>query len=257
MASDTPIVHLRQVALVTHDRDRVVADLCDVFHVNIAFHDPALLTLGLHNSLMAIGNQFIEVVAPLEKNTLAERYMNRRGGDTGYMLIFQTSDRHKHKKLIEQHNVRVVAQFDAPGFHNMQLHPADTGGLFIEIDQQDDADQWHPAGSQWQETVDTSWVSAITGANVTCQDPDGTSSLWGQLLDTPVTIGANCGRHKLRVGTASISFIPVGERGEGLESVDLATTHRQQIIERAHARSLPHDGNRVLIGGVWFVLNDV
>lgn len=256
MAGDTPNIQLRQIALVTRDMDRVSADMCDVFHINIAFHDPALHTLGLHNSLMAIGNQFIEVVAPLKENTSAERYLNRRGGDTGYMLIFQTTDHDKHKKLVEQSGVRIVAQFNSPGFHNMQLHPADTGGLFIEIDQQDGVDQWHPAGPHWHNTVDTSWVSAITGANVACHDPEHTASRWGQLLDVPVTIGANCGRHKIRVGTSSIRFIPVGDRGEGLESIELSTTHRKNIIQRAHARSLPHDDNGVFIGGVWCVLND-
>ena len=50
----------------------------------------------------------------------------------------------------------------------MQLHPADTGGSFLEIDQQegglDPMGAWSPAGRTWQEAIRTDRVSAITAA---------------------------------------------------------------------------------------------
>jgi hypothetical protein len=231
--------------------------LCNVFHVNIAFHDPSLHSLGLHNSIVAVGHQFIEVVAPITDNTTAERYRQRRGGDTGYMLIFQTDNHEKHMQIVGDQQVRIVGQFSAPGFRNMQLHPVDTGGTFIEIDQQDGEDMWHPAGRVWKETVDTTFVTAISGADVACNDPEEVSQLWSQLLDTPVSIGSNCGRHKLRLGTETIRFVPTNSHIEGIDAVEILTTHREEIVARAQARALPHSESHVVIGGVSFLLKDV
>jgi hypothetical protein len=249
-------LRLRQIAIVASDRDVVTKQLCDVFGLNVAYHDASLESLGLHNSLTAINDQFIEVVAPIRENTTAERYRKRRGGDTGYMVIFQTNDHAKHRALVEKHGVRVVANFSAPGFHNMQLHPADTGGVFFEIDQEDDLDKWHPAGKDWRNTVDTSVVQAITGVDIACTNPENTATRWSQLLDVPVSIGSNCGMHKLRLGTETIRFVPAGVRGEGLESVEIRTSNIADVVARATQASLPCDANNVNIGGVTFVLKN-
>lgn len=249
-------LRLRQIALVASDRDAITQQLCSVFDVRLAYQDPALGSLGLHNSLVAVNDQFIEVVSPIRDNTTAERYRQRRGGDTGYMLIFQTNNHAKHKELVEKHNVRVVADFSAPGFHNMQLHPADTGGVFFEIDQEDDLSKWHPAGKNWKDTVNTACVQSITGVDVACLDPERTAHRWSQLLDIPVAVGTNCGRLKLRLGTETIRFVPAGERGEGLETVDIATSQKAGVLARARELSLPHDDSHVRIGGVTFVLKN-
>ena len=249
-------LRLRQIALVAANRDVVTDQLCKVFHLNIAYHDPALQSLGLHNSLVAVGDQFIEVVAPIRDNTTAERYRQRRGGDTGYMLIFQTDDHAKHRALVAKNDVRIVADFSAPGFHNMQLHPADTGGVFFEIDQEDDPHTWHPAGKHWRQTVDSTWVQMISSVDVACLDPERTAHRWSELLDVSVSIGSNCGRHKLRLGTETVCFVPAGDRGEGLETVEILTTHREHILNQANALSLPHNDDYVHIGGVSFILKD-
>lgn len=249
-------IRLRQIALVASDRDVVTKQLCDVFDLSVAYHDPALETLGLHNSLVAVNDQFLEVVAPIRENTTAERYRQRRGGDTGYMVIFQTNDHAKHRALVEKHNARVVADFSAPGFHNMQLHPADTGGVFFEIDQEDDLNKWHPAGKDWRNTVNTALVHSITGVDIACTSPERTAERWSQLLDIPVSIGSNCGMHKLRLGTETIRFVPVTDRGEGLEVVEIATSSIDDVITRARDLSLPCNHNSVTVGGVTFLLKN-
>lgn len=256
MSNTAPSLRLRQIALVAQDRDVVTQQLCTVFHLNIAHHDPALEPLGLHNSLVAVGDQFIEVVSPIRDNTTAERYRQRRGGDTGYMLIFQTNDHAKHRALVEKHDVRIVADFSSPGFRNMQLHPADTGGIFFEIDQEEDPDKWHPAGKHWRDTVDTTYVHGISGVDVACVDPEETANRWSQLLDVPVSIGSNCGRHKLRFGSEAIRFVPAGYRGEGLETIEIRTSEREKVLRRAFELSLPHTADQLEIGGATFVLKD-
>jgi hypothetical protein len=256
MMVESSSIRLRQIAIVVQNRDEVTQQLCDVFHVNVAYQDPALQSLGLHNSIVAIGDYFVEVVSPIRDNTTAERYRQRRGGDTGYMLIFQTNDHVRHRQIIDQEKVRVVAEFNATGFRNMQLHPADTKGVFIEIDQQDGVDAWHPAGELWKETVDASWVSGVMSVDVACDNPEAVAHRWSTLLDVPFSIGTNCGFHKLRLESETIRFVPSGPRGEGLDTVELSTRRRSEVVSRARALSLPHDDSSVVIGGVSFVLRD-
>lgn len=54
---------LRQVAIASLDRDRVVRSLTETLGIEVGFEDPAIGTLGLHNAVLPIGDQFLEVVA--------------------------------------------------------------------------------------------------------------------------------------------------------------------------------------------------
>jgi hypothetical protein len=45
---------------------------------------------GLTNAVFAVGDTFVEVVAPTQPDTTAGRYLKRRGGDGGYMAIFRS-----------------------------------------------------------------------------------------------------------------------------------------------------------------------
>jgi hypothetical protein len=61
---------------------------------------------------MPIGDTFIEVVAPVEEGTTAGRLLDKRGGDGGYMAIFQVDDIAAARANAERLGVRVVARFD-------------------------------------------------------------------------------------------------------------------------------------------------
>ena len=55
---------LRQIALVARDRDAVVADLVAVLGLRVGYEDPHIGRLGLHNALLPVGTQLLEVVGP-------------------------------------------------------------------------------------------------------------------------------------------------------------------------------------------------
>ena len=133
-------------------------------------------SIGLHNTLMPIGTQLLEIVAPITEGTTAERFLLRRKGAGGYMVITQTDDHPPRRSRVDELGIRIVGQFDEDGFTNMQLHPADTGGSFLEIDEQaggeDPMGPWSPAGPDWQQAIRTDLVSAITAAEMQCDDPD-------------------------------------------------------------------------------------
>src|SRR5713226_5795789 len=107
-------MRLRQVALVAHDLEPVVADLCAVLGIDVAFRDPGVREFGLHNAVMAIGDTFLEVVSPVQPDTTAGRYLERRGGDGGYMVILQCDDLDADRRRVADLGIRVVWQIDLP-----------------------------------------------------------------------------------------------------------------------------------------------
>jgi hypothetical protein len=83
---------LRQVALVARDCGQVAGELRRVFGWPAPFQDPGVGQFGLTNAVFEVGDTFVEVVAPARPDTTAGRYLERRGGDGGYMAIFQVPD---------------------------------------------------------------------------------------------------------------------------------------------------------------------
>jgi hypothetical protein len=67
----------------------VISDFKEIFGLEVCFIDKGVAVFGLENSLMPVGNNFIEVVAPTKPDTAAGRYLKRRNGDGGYMVICQ------------------------------------------------------------------------------------------------------------------------------------------------------------------------
>ncbi len=188
-------IRLRQVALVAHDLEPVVDRLGTELGLQVAHRDPAVAAFGLHNAVLPVGTQFVEVVSPTRPGTAGGRQLERLGGDGGYMVIGHAGPAAEdHKALqarIEDLGVRVaLANVDADGYRLLQLHPADTGGSFLEIDFQpggEDPDgPWMPAGADWQRAVATDVVSAITGVEVRVPDPDAVAQRWAAITDCPL-----------------------------------------------------------------------
>ena len=129
-------LRLRQIALVAEKLKPVEEELGDVLGIAVAHRDPGVGSFGLENALLPIGNQLLEVVAPVRENTAGGRYLERRGGDGGYMVITQCDDHAPRRARVEELGIRIVGQFENPEFRHMQMHPRDTGGSFFEIDEQ-------------------------------------------------------------------------------------------------------------------------
>lgn len=197
---------LRQIALVTDDLEAVVRDLHEAYGLEIAFRDPGVARFGLHNAVLPVGNQFIEVVAPTREGTAAGRQLERLGGDGGYMVICHTDDHPALRRRVEALGVRTVVDVeDHGGYRIMQLHPSDTGGSFLEIDWQpggEDPDgPWGPAGDDWQRARRTDVVSGITAVEVQARDPQRAAERWAALTGCPLADG------RLALDNATVEFV--------------------------------------------------
>ena len=208
------MIRLRQVALVASDRDAVISELGAFLAVSVCFaDDPGVLEFGLHNAIMTIGDQFLEVVSPTTSGTTAGRLIERRGGDGGYMAIFEVDDLERRGSQLDELGVRTVFNVDLLDMQARHLHPRDVGGAIVSIEQPAPYGTWRWAGP-WTPHAETSVVTAIAGIDVAADDPSAMAARWAE-------VGIN---HAVR-------FVPAGPRGEGIDAIDLVAADRARSGE--------------------------
>lgn len=252
-------LRLRQIALVAPELEPAVDELKSLFGIDVCFRDPGVAHFGLVNALLPLGNLFIEIVAPTRDGTAGGRYLERRGGAGGYMVITQCDDHAPRRRRVEQLGVRIVNQFETHEFRNMQMHPKDTGGSFFEIDQQlgegahDEDGPWEPAGGAcWKAARRTERITRIAGVEIQADDPARVAARWAEIAELKVAKGA---QPSIELENATVRFVPCTDgRPEGLGGLDIVTRDRAAILATARARGAPVNGNQVLACGIRFNL---
>lgn len=252
-------LRLRQLCLVVRHLEPVVDDLTAIFDVEVCHRDPLVAHFGLQNAVMPFGTSFVEVVAPLREGTTAGRYLDRRGGDGGYMVIFNGDDLGRWRTHLEQVGVRIAAPLAHGDYEGLQLHPRDTGGALLEINSTRRGESllgpYAPAGPHWQRAVRTARVRRIAGALLQTDDPELLARRWAQVLDRPAT-RAGSAPWQVAVGDTVLRFIEARDgRGEGLAGIDLVVADVPLIVAAAAARGCCSDGDAVTVGGVRFGLS--
>jgi hypothetical protein len=254
-------IRLRQICLVAEKLAPVLDDFRAVLGLEVCYKDPDVAVFGLENSLMPVGSNFIEVVAPVKENTAAGRYLKRRNGNGGYMVICQC-DTHETQQARKERaaalNIRLVLDHDAKGFHAMQLHPADTGGAFFEIDwdaKGEPEGNWMPAGgSGWTVARKLDKVTDYTAVELQSADPRGLAERWSKIAEIPLR-NDDHGRLELPLDNAAIRFVEATDgRGEGLGGIDVVVADRRRVLEAAERRDLLVNKNQVDICGTRFYL---
>lgn len=250
-------LRLRQLCLVAEKLEPVVDDLCTIFGVTVCHRDPEVRRFGLHNALMPFGTSFVEVVAPVVAGTPAGRYLLRRGGDGGYMVILDTDGLDRWRPHLAEVAVRIAAPLAIGDYEGAQLHPRDTGGALLEINTtrngaSPEGPYW-PAGAHWQQAVRTDRVSAIRGATLQADDPQALAKRWAQILQR--SAAREGGEWRVHVDGAVLRFLRADDgRGEGLGGIDLLVPDVDAVLAAATRRQRSIAGNRVDVGGVWFTL---
>ena len=244
-------LRLRQIAFVAQTLEPVEEALIDILGLQVCFRDPGVGVFGLHNTLFPVGNQFIEVVAPNDPNddTAGARYLSRRAGDGGYMVITQCDDQAPRRTRLDNLGVRLVTDYRGSSFVNMQLHPKDTGGSFFEIDEMlgPDAHEvdgpWHPAGPDWQKAK-TNRVAGIVGATIQCDDPRRVAKRWSEISEIVLE------NDTLALSNANLRFVPISDgRPEGLSELDLKADI-DSVTNAADKRGVRSGDSQVTICGM-------
>ena len=240
-------LRIRQIALVARDLSRAVEHLERVLGLDVAFRDPGVGAFGLHNAVLPVGTQFLEVVSPLKDGTTAGRLLERRG-DSGYMVIFQTDDLDRDRARLAKLGVRVVWDCFLDDIRAAHLHPKDIGGAIVSLDQPVPSSSWRWGGPEWERHVRTETVDGIVGAELEAHDPEGMARRWGELLGlaAPRRDGES---FRLDVEDGTLTFVPDRGRGEGLAGFSLSARSPAACLGRAREIGLPSGDRSVTIAG--------
>ena len=178
------MIRLRQIALIAPDVDPVVDELRDALGIEVCFHDPGVAEFGLRNALLLVGDQFLEVLSPIEADTAVGRLLAKRDGPGGYMVIHEVDDLDTRIDQLARHGVRVVWAGDFPGIRGRHLHPRDVGGAIVSIDEPDPPGSWRWGGPNWEAMAasgSTGAVDSIAGVTIAAADPGTLADRWAAL----------------------------------------------------------------------------
>ena len=253
-------LRLRQICLAAPRLAPVVDDLQTIFGLSVCYRDPKLIAYGLENALLPIGTDFLEVVAPVQPDTAAGRFIHRSQGHGGYMAIFQTDNPKQRQAAAQALGVRTAHEIDQPGYLSVQLHPRDCRAAFIELGHSLGGEErmgtWWPAGLHWQNHVQTRDTRRLQGIVLESPDPSALAGLWSQILETPLTQDGSAGDRpgaalrRLQFEQVSVGFEPGPADCLGsvvVEVIDVAAT-----LGRALDCGHRVQGHRFHLGGVNF-----
>jgi hypothetical protein len=253
---------LRQIAVITRQPEPVEDELRHVLGLALAYRYPGVDGFGLGTAYFPIGNEMFEVVVAAERGTVADRFIDRRGGQGGFIVMLECRDLSAYRQRAEAAGVRVVGEGDDParGRH-VQFHPKDTGGTFLELHEPfgpgagEHDGPWPYGGDDWRSARRTRSVTGIVGAEIQSEDPGAVAARWSRLLDRPAcTTEAGDIVMSLRGGHLRFARAQDG-RGEGLGAIDVRVADREHVVS-ARARASYRDEAPLEIGGLRINLVD-
>jgi hypothetical protein len=232
---------LRQVVFVCKDLESNAKELCETLGIDIAYRDPGVGKWGLANVVCPTGHDFLEIVSPTQEGTSAGRYIQRRKGDGGYMVILQVPDAIKERERIAALGVRAVEKKDMAEYKYTHFHPSDTAGVLLSIDQTvapagtDAKLWWPPASKDWLPHSKSNVTNGLGGVEIQAADPDAAAALWSKILNRPVE-----GDIIRLDDDGEIRFVPIADdRGPGVSAYDIKTVDRDTVLARARKRHHP------------------
>jgi hypothetical protein len=235
-------MRLRQIAFVARDLKSTTDELCALLGLDVAYRDPGVGKWGLENIVAPIGGNFLEIVSPKEEHTSAGRYIERRKGDGGYMVILQVDDALAYRQRLHDMGIRAVATRDQHDYTYTHFHPADVGGFLLSIDMSAPGDDWKqklahwvPAGPDWKSHVREDGAVELNAVELQSPDPVATAELWGKLLDRPVK--SEKGTLHIPLDMGDIRFVEATDgRGPGVSALDVKVKDKAKVLAAAKAR---------------------
>ena len=257
---------VRQIAQVGNDYAGIERQLHDVFGLDVSYRDPGarpaeeagVSPFGLRNFLCPIGDQFLETVSPKPDvpDSAVARFLERRGGDGGYMVIMQVprSEYAGRRQRMIDRGVRFVTDGEHPegGAAGFQIHPKDMPGGIQELRCDEDAQDgaWWPSGPGWQAHRRTEIVRAIRAAEVQTPDPPSLAARWAELLEESASTDGS-GNPAIELQNATIRFVePADGRPEGLGELDLEAVDGERALANAERIGVRAGNDLIMICGM-------
>lgn len=239
------MIRLRQGVLVAPTVDPLASLLRRELGLGEPFEDDGVGEFGLRNAVMALGDTFIEVIAPVDAGAPAQRWLGRRGPG-GYMLIVQVDDVEAARRRARDLGLRIAWSVDLPDISATHLHPRDIGGTLLSVDEARPSQTWHWGGPEWTgRKPDSAGPGRLVGVTVAAQQPAGVARRWAHVLGMDDSSEERDGVVELAVDDGVIRFVSTDGGDEGITGFTL-------VLDAA----LRGDRERLDAGGVTFTLVD-
>ena len=242
-------MRVRQIALVAGQLESARSQFFTLLGLNGDYADQGVAEFGLENSVMAIGDTFLEIVVPTQPDTTAGRLLERRGGDGGYMVLFQVDDIAPYHEHINQLKVRKVWEVDLPEVKAFHIHPRDIGGAIVSLDQMTPVESWKWAGPDW-EGRKAQHVGSIDGVTLQAADPDALAARWSEVLDTPLK-----DRQLALEGSIVVFKQATDGRGDGVSGLSFTGCDLAALERASQSIGLNMKNNGIEMGGVQLQFN--
>jgi Glyoxalase-like domain len=232
---------LRQLVIACGSQDSY-AGMQEILGLGSPFHDPGVAEFGLHNAVFALGDQFLEIVVPVNDNAPAKRFIDR-SGEGGYMAIFQTDNLAEARQRIADQDIRSVWNIDLKDIAATHLHPADVGGAIVSIDQAIPPESWRWGGKDWQSR---SVPGRLTGARLSSPDPERLASRWAAALGLQIETDSDV--IGLTWDEGRLDFVE--GKIEKLQQFDLAIADPGAAFAKALQKDLPVNDDKIMFAGI-------
>jgi hypothetical protein len=231
MCLPAPVTRLRQFVLAARELHPTVRALQDLLGAADPYADPEVGAFGLANGVLTAGTDFVEVVSPKEPGTSAGRWLDRHGGDGGYMLMVDVAPPLLDRERLQALDVRVVHDDVRPDVTDLHLHPKDVGGVLLALDAVDPPGSWRWGGPAWTGQVPPAARGGLRSVTIAVDDPAAVCRRWAKVLDLPEPDGTQL---RLDDGRQRLVFEP--GTGEGV-SAGVAVTLALPVT-RAQSRTI-------------------
>ncbi|MEP1124810.1 MAG: hypothetical protein ABJH68_13070 [Ilumatobacter sp.] len=227
------MIRLRQVALCTDDIWREERAIAAALAVAGVHRDPPNV-FEMRNVVFAVGDTFLEVLQPTSDAAPSARFLAKRGGPGGYMLIMQVDDLAVARSRVEALGIRIVYDEPPARHHGVEaeaihLHPADTGGCIMSLDRMDPDDGWAWAGRAWQGHVHTDVVERIVGVELCSDDPEALAVGFSGLVDKPCSVDA-AGTWSIELDEGTVRVVAGSGAGpDRLSAVEMRARDRADV----------------------------
>jgi len=242
-------MRIRQIVFAAHDLAQGRALLASLLQLDPPFRDPGVAEFGLDNAVFCFGDQFIEVVSPVQPDTAAGRHLARHG-DSGYMLILQTDDLARERARLDALGVRRVWASDYEDISAMHLHPKDIGGAIVSLDEARPAASWRWGGPGWRVQPGAAGQQRVRGLTLCAPEPEALARRWAEVLGCAAPQPQDgCWRVALDAGFADVA--PTVDGRVGIVGYTLSVTDPDAVRARARSAGLAvDDAGRVRLMGV-------
>ena len=243
-------MRLRQLALAADKLEPVRTQLFQLFGIEDDYKDPGVGEFGLENSVMSLGDSYLEIVAPTTENTAVERSLKRAGANAcGYMALFQVDDFQSYDAHLKALGLRQVWQTNREDVSACHIHPKDIGGVIVSFDEMRPADDWVWAGANWRSRMAHD-VQRIQGMRLSSPQVVALASHWSEVTQHPVTRDDS----GFRIDYADNTFVEFVEGEVEACPVFVLECHDKKLIRDRAATLGMLESDRIVVGTLSFEL---